>query len=234
MKSPLWFVVACLCLLPAVSFARDDPYAWALKQYKAKEDSVKKSVEGEVDGERFLAVIVSREFDALLAVYKREAMRYVGVGQMNLPESPTSLSEVEIKGNSIFVEVSFAHHGSSDTRYQFKKVDGRFRLIGVESENGTWRTYYDEKNAPSDCQSEVNSGNSYNLLSLNSICWVEIVPESKIGSKRSKKYQPRGVQHKMAFSKVELPLLDGFNPEEYSPPESCYFDYKKRLHLPKP
>lgn len=234
MRAPLWIVAVCFCLLPAISSAGSDSYEWVLKQYVAKDDSVQNSVEGQMDGEHFLAVIAKGETGLLLAVFRRDSMQYVGVGQIDLPDSPPSLTTVAIAKNSIFVETSFCHHGCTDTRYQFKKVDSLPRLVGIESQNETWCSYYDEKNAPPDCNNSVRSGNSYNFLSSTTICWSEIEPEGKAPSKRPKQYQPRGVQHGMTFSKVELPLLDGFNLDKFSLPQSCYFDYKKTVHVYAP
>jgi hypothetical protein len=231
MKSPLWIVAVCFYLLPVISSADGDSYKWVLKQYDAKDDSVLNSEEGQMGGEHFLAVIVKREIGLLLAVFRRDSIRYVGIGQMDLPDSPPFLSTVEIAKNSIFVETSFCHHGCTDTRYQFKKFDSLLRLVGIESQNETWCSYYDEKNAPPDCNNSVRSGNSYNLLSSTTICWSEIEPEGKAPSKLPRQYQPRGVQHKLTFSKVELPLLDGFNLDKFTLPKSCYFDYKKVVHV---
>ncbi len=232
MKAPLWIVF--FGLFPAISSASQDSYELVLKQYDAKNSSLINSEDGQIDGERYLAVITKQEMGQLLTVFRRNSTRYIGVAQAELPDSPTSFSTVTIEKNSIFVETSFCHHGCTDARYQFKKIDRLFKLVGVESHGETWCSYYDEKNAPADCNNSVRFGSSYNLLSSTSICWFEIEPEGKAPSKLPKQYQPRGVQHKMTFSKVDLPLLDGFNPDKFSLPKSCYFDYKKRVHVYTP
>ena len=236
MKAPLWIVAVCFYLLPTISSAGDDSYEWVLKQYDTKDDSVMSSEEGQLDGDQFLAIIANREMGPLLAVFRRDSMQYVGVGQIDLPDSPPSLSTVAIAKNSIFVETSFCHHGCTDTRYQFKIIGQQFKLVGVESQNSTHCSYFDQKNAPAECDCSVESGNSYNLLSATTICWADIDPQCKAPPKPPKQYQSRGAQHQMTFSKVELPLLNGFNIDKYSLPKSCYFDYKKRVHFytPKP
>ena len=86
MKAPLWIVAVCFYLLPTISSAGDDSYEWVLKQYDTKNDSVMSSEEGQLDGDQFLAIIAKREMGPLLAVFRRGSTRYVGVGQMDLPD----------------------------------------------------------------------------------------------------------------------------------------------------
>lgn len=231
MKAPLWVVVVYFCFLPKISSAGSDSYESLLKQYEAKDEVVISSEEGQMDGEHFLAVIAKQEMGLLLVLFRRDSMRHIGVGKIKLRDSPPSLSTVAIAKNSIFVETSSCHHGCTDTRYQFKNVGSLIKLVGIESQNETWCSYYDEKNAPPDCNNSVRSGNSHNLLSSTTICWSEIEPKDKSPSNLPKQYQPRGAQHKMTFSKVDLPLLDGFNLDKFPLPKSCYFDYKKRVHV---
>ena len=109
MKAPLWIVAVCFYLLPTISSAGDDSYEWVLKQYDTKNDSVMSSEEGQLDGDQFLAIIAKREMGPLLAVFRRGSTRYVGVGQMDLPDSPPSLSTVAIAKNSCRHGQGMAH-----------------------------------------------------------------------------------------------------------------------------
>ena len=220
-------------MLPVLSFASEKSAGVTPKRFEAKDDSTLSSQEGEIDGEHFLVTISQREGRSALAVFRRDAGRYVVVGKMNLPLSPPSLVTARISKNSIFLETNFCHHGCSDTRYQFKKIENIFRLIGIESQNETWCSYYDT-HAPSDCDYSVRSGNSYNLLSSTSMCWAEVIAEGKDSEKTQRQYQPRGVQQKMTFEVIELPLLDGFNLNDFVLPKSCYFDSNKKYHVYDP
>jgi hypothetical protein len=231
MKVCLWIVL--IFMLPVSSFAGDDSSGVISARFDDKNDSMVGAKEGEIDGERFHITISQRDGWSMLAVFRRDAGRYVSVGKMKLPPSPPSLVTVTISKNSIFVEASFCHHGCTDTRYQFKKVESLFRLIGIESQNETWCSYYDT-NAPSDCNYSVRSGDSFNLLSSTAVCWAEDVAEGRGPEKTQKQYQPRGVQHRMTFSRVDPPLLDGFSPDDLILPKSCYFDSNGRYHVYDP
>jgi hypothetical protein len=235
MKALLWVVLVCIGLLPVVSYADDNSYDRILKQLEAKDGSeIATSAAGPIDGEQYLAVISRHELGELLTVFKRASTRYIGVAQTKyLP----SFSTVAVAKNSIFLETGFCHHGCSDDRYQFKNIDQMLRLVGVESQGDTNSCYYDEKNAPSDCEKyEVRSGASYNLLASTTICWLEttyVADEQQtrpVPPNVPKSYQPRGIQHRMALQRISLPSLNGFDSNNLSIPKSCYFDFKKRLH----
>lgn len=217
---------------PFVMAFDGNSYETALKAHGSKNDSVLSSEEGEIDGEKHLIVVTQRETGPYVYLFKRESELYKGIGRTKIP----TLQKVSIKNNSLFLELSFCHHGCSDTRYQFKRVAGNLRLVGVDLQNETWCSYYDGKNALPDCNYSVRSGNSYNLLASESVCWAEELQEGKELKINTKPYQPRGLQHRITFSKVDLPLFDGFVENNSLLPKSCYFDSKKKIHIyePKP
>ena len=151
----------------------------------------------------------------------------------------------EIKNNSIFLMTTYCHHGCYYKQYQFKKISRRFKLVGVELLGTTlFYNFAGIDNYLALCERKVNCdfgvayGNSYNYLTSTSICWLDITPvemtESETKPDRVNQYQPRGVQHKMLFKKTPLKPLDGFDTNTYSPPKSCDFDYRKKLHLSTP
>lgn len=223
-------------LLPAVAYAGHKSYEWVLEKYQSKEESaIVSSGAGSIDGDRVLAVITRDDAGELLTVFRQEATRYVGIAQTKYMDGfPSYVSTVAVTDNSLFLGAGNCHHGCYDRRYQFKNLGGQFKLVGFEWQGDTWCSYFDEKNAPPDCNNSVRSGNSYNLLSSQTICWLEIQPESSVPRKPPKHFQPRGVRHEMRFSTIALPQLDGFDLDKFSSPQSCYFDYKRKVHVLKP
>lgn len=231
-----WLILMGSGLLQAVAYAGDMSYEWVLEKYQAQEESaILSSGAGTIDGDRILAVITRDDMGELLTVFKQEATRYVGIAQTKSTDGfPSYVSTVVVTDNSLFLKAGNCHHGCFERRYQFKNLGGQFKLVGFEWQGDTLCTYYDEKNAPPDCNSSVRSGNSYNLLSSKTICWFEIQPASSGPRKTPKPFQPRGVQHEMRFSPIALPQLDGFDLDKFSSPRSCYFDYKRRVHVVEP
>lgn len=232
--------IITLTLLSGSTYADEKTYKWVLKQYEAQDGSIIDSqTVGLINNAPYLAIIAKQDADSaetawFLAVFKQSQTKYEGIALAHLPNIGLSPYSVEIKKNSLFLTSGNCHHGCYDDRYQFKNIEQQLKLVGVESQGQTWCSYYDEKNAPTDCNYSVRSGNSYNLLSSTTICWSEIEPEGKPPSNPQKQYQPRGVQHKMTFTKIDLPLLDGFNLDKFSLPKSCYFDSNKRVHVYEP
>lgn len=240
------FLLFSIALLPGSANADDKIFKWILRQYEAKNPTVIDSqVGGQINGEEFIAIVardVDPEMDVdtsgkeqYLGLFKQSQDKLVGVALARLAHvGDQNHPRVEIGNNSIFLSTSHCHHGCGDTRYQFKNVGQQLKLVGIESQGETWCSYHDDKNAPADCNYSVRSGNSYNLLSSTTICWSEIEPEGQLPSNPPKQYQPRGVQHKMTFSKMVLPLLDGFNLDKFLLPKSCYLDSNKRVHVYEP
>ena len=232
MKILLWIVL--LSLFSVGAHADEKNYNWVLEQYEAKSSEINSYSAGEVDGEKYLAVIAGHD-DPLLTVFKRGPTRYIGVAQsVSLPFD----SSVEVRNNSIFLATSSCHHGCNYWRYQFKNVGQLLKLVGVESQSETNKCYYGaEPDAQSsDCKNhEVQFGNSYNFLASTTICWFDTRYVDDEGHTKQapqkvlKAYQPRGIQHKMELQRIDLPLLDGIFIYKLSLPKSCYFDYNRKL-----
>ncbi len=242
-----------IALLSSRAYADDKIYEWILKQYEAKNETViDKEVDSLIDGESHLVIVardvdVEREADTsadkqYLGVFKKIQGKLVGVALARLADvGDQEYPIAEIKNNSIFLMTTYCHHGCYYKRYQFKKISRRLKLVGVELLGTT--LFYNfagvdncERNA--NCDFGVAYGNSYNYLTSTSICWLDITPlemtKNEAKPDRINQYQPRGVQHKMLFNKTPLKLLDGFDTNTYSPPKSCNFDYRKKLHLSTP
>ena len=236
-----WLAIL-LTLLLQCSFANEQLYAWAHEQYKANDTYIIESTStGNIDARDYLAIIAKKPDEMLFVVYDNTTNnKPTNVAMAHLPESPPWAYNVEIKKNSIFLTSGYCHHGCYDYRYQFKRIDNVFRLIGAESQFETVSIYFDEKNVKASCGVQpdedipdscgvdgVSSGNSYNLLNSTSICWLD-----KTGKTRANHtFRPRGVQHKVISEMTDLPLMDGFNPENTNLPKTCYFDYNKKWHL---
>ena len=232
--------IITFALLSGCTYADEKTYKWVLKQYETQDRSIIDSqTVGLMDSSPYLAIIAKQDTDSaettwFLAVFKQSQTKYEGIALAHLPNIGLSPYSVEIANNSLFLTSGNCHHGCYDDRYQFKNVEQQLKLVGVESQGETWCSYYDEKNAPADCNYSVRFGNSYNLLSSTTICWSERGAEGGAPSRLPKQYQPRGVQHKTTFPKTDLPLLDGFNLDKFSLPKSCYFDSKKRVQVYAP
>ena len=242
-----------IALLPGSANADDKIFKWILKQYEAKNVTVIDSqVGGLIDEEAFIAVVardVDPELDIdtsgkkqYLGLFKQSQDKLVGVALARLAHvGDQNHPRVEIKNNSIFITTTYCHHGCTSVRYQFNSVGKQFKLVGVEYLSGTtfaeyagienYLAYCAEK---PDCDLDVASGRSYNFLSSTSVCWLQTASLSKPSPAPQSPYQPRGVQHKMPFKKVDLRLLDGFDIETFSLPKSCYFDFRKKLRVDNP
>ena len=236
----LWmrFTFLVVIFLSGSIYADDKIYEWMLKQYEAKNETIiDNQVDVNIDGEPHF-VIVARDVDAerdadtstdkqYLGVFKKIQGKFVSVALARLTDVGYQEYPIaEIKNNAIFLMTTYCHHGCYYKRYQFKKINQRLKLVGFE--------LCEHKEA--NCNFGVAYGNSYNYLTSTSICWLDITPMTEAEAKpdRVNQYQPRGVQHKMLFKKTPLKLLDGFDTNTYSPPKSCNFDYRKKLHLSTP
>jgi hypothetical protein len=152
-----------------------------------------------------------------------------------------------VENNSIYIRQDTAHLGNWFVQYQFKRVDGEFKMIGIESQNISQSGYgvsEKELNAPDYTDQEMWSGSSTNLLVSRGECWLKMfdMGESSanlIQQKEARNLFERGARPKNAvtgdirFPQTKLlPLskfkLDGVGADYFYP--SCYFDYNKRLH----
>lgn len=228
------------------SYANDQRYEWILEQYENKETSEYDAIHdhgiGQIDGEQYLAIIANRtspkkeEFRPVILIFKRNLKDNITIAQVDLQYDNVLAYSVEIKNNSIYLMHTNAHHGIFDERYQFKKVEQSFRMVGADVQSSQLGCYADGEFSPGCDTRDVWSGNSYNFLTSTTICWQEMIPldnqqRSDEARDRYKKWhQPkRGVKHQMKFPPINLPLLDGFDFFQPFLPKSCGFDYQNRL-----
>jgi hypothetical protein len=233
--------VILISLISHSASANEQFYKWAFGQYKAKDtDIIEKSIVGKIDNQTYLVLIAKMPNDNQMkfVVYDESTInKPINIAIGELSESPPWSYNVEIKKNSIFLTSGYCHHGCHEYRYQFKKINNTFRLVGADSQFDTIAVYFDGANAMAACnkmndeggrnmcaEAEVSSGNSYNLLNSTSICWFDNTSKNKL-------FSPRGSQQKIISQKANLPLMDGFNPENTTLPKTCYFDYNKKWHV---
>lgn len=233
--------VILISLISHSASANEKLYKWAFEQYKAKDtDAIEKSIVGKIDDQTYLVLIATKPNDnqMIFVVYDESTINEpINIAIGELSESPPWSYDVEIKKNSIYLTSGYCHHGCYEYRYQFKKINNIFRLVGADSQFDTVAVYFDSKNAMAACdkkkdeysrnkcaEAEVSSGNSYNLLNATSICWFDNTSKNKV-------FSPSGSQHKIISQKTELPLMDGFDPENTNLPNTCYFDYNKKWHV---
>ena len=239
MKSTLKILFLALSCLINFAYAESSEYRSVIEYYGLNQDDVLSYSEGIIDGEYYLALNANKLFPKeesypnvyLITINKDEPRLVV---KMDLQLNDSFGFSLNIINNSIYVQQSVAHHGWHDTRFQFKKVSHEFRLVGIEQQSMTLACYAGDASFPSCEKYEVWSGNSYNLMTSNTICWKEnllFMQKSNIATDRYKKWlQPKkGIRHQMKFSKIKLPSLDGFNFYEFTSPKSCYFDSKNKL-----
>ena len=234
MKALNIFFLTISCLTNFV-YAESQEYQSTIEQYGLHKDSVLGYSEGSIDGQYYLALVYLKEVNNseiyLLTINSDKSNSAVKLS-LQL-DSPTGYS-VNIKNNSFYIQSSVAHHGWYDRRFQFKKVSQEFRLVGIEDQSMVLGCYAGDE-LSSSCESyEVWSSNSYNLLTSKAICWKKTLTNDKNIKAASDRYekwlQPKsGVRHQIEFSKMNLPMLDGFNFFEFDLPKSCYFDGKNKL-----
>jgi hypothetical protein len=228
------------------SYANDQRYDWILEQYENKESSGSDAIHdyktGQIDGEQYLAIIANRtspkeeDFHPFILIFKGNLKDHTAIAQEDLQYDNVVAYSVEIKENSIYLMHTNAHHGVFDERYQFKKINQSFRMVGAETQSSQLGCYASGEFSPGCDTYDVWSGNSYNFLTSTTICWQETIPlENQQRSKEArdryqKWHQPkRGVRHQMKFTQMNLPLLEGFDFFEPFLPNSCSFDHKNRL-----
>ena len=239
MKSTLKILFLALSCLINFAYAESPEYRLIIEYYGLNQDDILGYSAGIIDGEYYLALNANKLFPKeestpnvyLLTINKGEPRLVV---KMDLQLNDSFGYSLNIMNNSLYVRQSVAHHGWHDERFQFKRVNQEFRLVGIEQQSIALGCYAGDESSSSCDKYEVWSGNSYNLLTSNTICWKENLPnqqKSKAASDRYKKWlQPKkGMRYQMKFSQVNLPLLDGFDFFEFSSPQSCYFDSKNRL-----
>lgn len=241
-------VIAVLFLISFAftAHASSDP-AWLYQNLNNSEVIVQYS-QGKIDGEVYMSVVANRG-------NPREDSRPVVVIFGSRNGQHKLLTEFEIgdgvstrvKNNSIYIRLDYAHHGIRFIQYQFKRVDGEFKMIGIESQDMSLSDYgvsEKELDAPGYRSREMWSGTSTNLLASRGECWLKMFdagdsPENLLQQKQAHNLFEQGARPKNAvtgeirFPQTKLLLLSKFEPDgvraDYFYP-SCYFDYKKRLH----
>lgn len=227
-------------------YASSDP-AWLYQNLNNSEVVVRYS-QGEIDGEAYTAVVANREnpeqdhhpaiviFGSRDGQHKLLAEFEIGVGASS-----------RIENNSIYIRQDYAHHGIRFVQYQFKRVGGEFKMIGIESQDMSQSDYgvsEKERDAPGYRSQEMWSGTSTNLLASRGECWLKAFniddsPANLIQQKEAQNLFERGTRPKNAvtgeirFLKTRLLPLSKFGPDgfrgDYFYP-SCYFDHNMRLH----
>jgi len=203
---------------------------------------------GSIDGIEHIAVILGQappNYDGpVILIYRKVRDRKTLVTKIDLQGDHAADYNLSIKNNSLYLEHVVGHHGLHGSRYQFKQVESKFRMIGVESRSEALGCYAGDESPRCD-EYEAWSGTSYNLLTSSAICWraafsLSLRNERKLKKEASRKeywQQPKdAVNHQMSFQPVKLPLLDEFSffDFDFSLPKACYFDHKNRLHVDRP
>jgi len=234
--------------LSNMASASDKFHEWILEQYGIKEFISR--AQGRIDGEEYIALSQTDSNDINIYLFRKTPGQPVLIAKFDEP-NPIGSSIVTIKNNSIYLEYGNGHHGLYAHRYQFKQIDGKFRLVGYETRSDTSCFYAagGDEAASVKCRnvpSEIFSGASYNLLASAVICFQEAYNWRK--GRFSKLNEPggtvdwsfpkNGVSYRMLIppiKSVDLSLLDGFDfyDSDFRMPEFCYFDYKNKLILPQ-
>jgi hypothetical protein len=222
--------------LPAFP-ANGASYNWIIEQYRKGDfEYIPIHAEGRIDGEDYVAMFVTRD-EPVFLLFKKTVDQFDAIAKVY--GFYGSEIDFEIRDNSLFIERWIGRHGMWGRRYQFEQIHRKFRMVGVESTYGGL-TYcpYEELSTCDEVRDEF-SGTSFNFLTSSALCWKKTF--SLDHDKNEKQYKetsrrfnafllPKGgLKHRMTFRKMALPLLDGFDPREFSEPATCHFDYKDKL-----
>ena len=233
------FLAFMLTGLPDVSYSESQN--WVLEQFrKFKASEIEAIAAGKIDGEEHVVTMseLSEEnpHGPTILIFKMAGNTPSVVARIDLDADSSYSYKVSIQKNSIYLEHHYGHHGLHASRYQFKKIGAAFKMVGTDDQSDE-SDCYAHGDGPTNCGGVgVWSGSSHNLLTATSICWQEQYKtdnerDMKESSLRFDKWlQPRkGVRHKMKSSKIELPLLDGFDQYKFQSPTSCSFDKYNKL-----
>jgi hypothetical protein len=221
-------------------------YDWLMEQYRNDERyfGMLEPVEGRIDDEEYVAIGTQKasptdNSGTAILIFRKATGQFDVITKVDISSWSMPEIDITIKNNSLFIEGLVAHHGLHGKRYQFKRINGKFRLIGMKWQHLVSLACHDDDESPP-CGWEGFSGNSYNFLTSSALCWQDIFnPDNKQRFKEAIRrfhewLQPKGgVRHQMTFRPIDLPLMDGFAESEFSSPESCYFDGKNKLHISK-
>jgi hypothetical protein len=228
----LLFLIA---LLPAVVQAEDTSWDWLVAQYKSGDfEGIDEHAEGRIDGEDYLAMITWQTSpEPSLLLFRKNADRFKLIAKAQT----INHAKVSIKNNSLFLEEWTGHHGWHGVRYQFKRIDGEFTMIGAEHRSSYFISCDAGDDSPTCYKHGAFEGKSYNFLTSEALCWGENIrfDDEKRWKEASRRFdawlQPKGgSRHKMSFRKIGLILLDGSDFDVSDLPETCYFDHQGKLH----
>jgi hypothetical protein len=203
------------------------------------------SSEGEIDGDTYVVQIVSDEGAPDFLLLKARDGAPARVSKMELV-GDLQAYQVKIARNSFFLREETTHHGIFSVTYQFKKINRKFRLVGLETQSMSSCTYStDSPDAQNDSCAfmEMWAGTSVNFLTSKADCWLQTFyldqDERSRDWKRWKaalKDFDLGIRSGKAIHKtVTLPPstvmpLAQFDLYNFHAPDTCYFDYKGGLH----
>jgi hypothetical protein len=240
MKNIFFLPFLLIALLPTVVHAEDTSWDWLVAQYKSGDfEGIDEHAEGRIDGEDYLAMITWKTSpEPSLLLFRKNADRFKLIAKAQTVSGGGSHAKVSIKNNSLFLEEWTGLHGWHGVRYQFKRIDGEFTMIGAEHRSETLGCYSGDE-SPTCGEYEAFNGTSYNFLTSEALCWRENIcfDDEKRGKEASRRFnawlQPKGgSRHKMSFRKINLILLDGSDFDVSDLPETCYFDHKNKLRKP--
>jgi len=207
--------------------------------------SVIQSNEGIIDGERYVAQIVSDkgapDFLLLKAMGKENSQisRMELIGDLNA-------YHVRVAKNSVYFRWETSHHGIFSSTYQFRKIKQKFYLVGLETQAMTSCLYsVDTPDAEKEpCTSmEMWSGTSVNFVTSRAECWLQTF--NLAHDERSKDWQGwktalenfklgiasgKAIRRGIKLPRSQLVALDQFDLYNVNEPRTCYFDYKGGFH----
>lgn len=206
---------------------------------------VLQSDEGKIDGDTYVVQIVPDGGAPDFLLLKAAEGAPVQISKMELVGDPAAY-QVKIARDSFYLREVTAHHGIFFVTYQFKMVNRKFHLVGLETQSMSQCMYSadfpDAQNEP--CTSlEMWSGTSINFLTSKAECWLQTFRLDK--SERSRDWKrweaalkdfDLGVRSGEAMRKTialrpsALTPLDQFDLYNFRAPNTCYFDYKGDLH----
>lgn len=248
MKFILFIFTIILIVNTYAVAAETDNYDWILKENKKIDQDVIYTT-GYIDSKKYIARITNAankkdEYVGVILISLLNNNEQKLIAAIDLQGDNPLAYGVKIKNNSIYLITSTAHHGVYFTKYQFKRYNDSFRLIGIESQSMTLSDYSvdaSELAEPSYKQLEMWAGSSTNLLSSETECWLQRIDSDNLqkaedANKRFRLELPstKGVRKKVKFTStknLKLPLnnfnffnndLDGF--------VTCYFDYNMKFH----
>lgn len=206
---------------------------------------VLQSDEGKIDGDTYVVQIVPDGGAPDFLLLKAAEGAPIQISKMELVGDPAAY-QVKIARDSFYLREETAHHGIFFVTYQFKMVNRKFHLVGLETQSMSQCMYSadfpDAQNEP--CASlEMWSGTSINFLTSKADCWLQTFRLGK--DERSRDWKrwkvalknfDLGIRSSEAMRKtVALPPsaltpLDQFDLYNFRAPNTCYFDYKGDLH----